>query len=353
MLSQVGVRYFKQAVSASTYKETPIDISCSCPICGDSKTRKSAKRLHFYSKGSVELVNCFNAGCAVQNKTIYSFLRDFYPDLLANYRKETFDTSMINLKKNSQGSLGDLVNLSGLTEQVKTTESTEPLIDTPVYIDEVEIKNISPPPLTICIDPFLKEITSETTQYLTGRGITPHFGSKWYTASGNFKIGDTYYGVEDYLIIPLTASNDSNIYGFYSRSIHEKDFKTCVISPGFKVWNLYNVDNSKETFIFEAIFDAISTGLENIIANLGAKLPQERLDEINFPVFCLDNDKAGIENSIEYAKKGYKVYIQPREYSEKDFNELKLNYPELDISELIRSNIFQGISAITRLKLKL
>jgi len=34
-------------------------------------------------------------------------------------------------------------------------------------------------------------------------------------------------------------------------------------------------------------------------------------------------------------------------------NELILKYPELDINKLINNNIFQSISAITRLKSKL
>jgi hypothetical protein len=92
---------------------------------------------------------------------------------------------------------------------------------------------------------------------------------------------------------------------------------------------------------------------ENIISVLGAKLSNDRLKEIKYPVFVLDNDHTGILNMIEYAKQGYSVYIQPTEYKEKDMNELMLNHPELDIPELIRDNTYKGISAITRLKQKL
>lgn len=86
---------------------------------------------------------------------------------------------------------------------------------------------------------------------------------------------------------------------------------------------------------------------------MGAKIPQERLNELKKPIFVLDNDKTGILNSIEYAKKGYAVYIQPDIYKEKDLNELMLNHPELDMQKLIQNNLYGGISAEIRLKSKL
>ena len=86
---------------------------------------------------------------------------------------------------------------------------------------------------------------------------------------------------------------------------------------------------------------------------MGAKITQERLNELKKPIFVLDNDKTGILNSIEYAKKGYTVYIQPDIYKEKDFNELMLNHPELDMQKLICDNLYTGISAEIRLKAKL
>ena len=64
---------------------------------------------------------------------------------------------------------------------------------------------------------------------------------------------------------------------------------------------------------------------------MGAKIPEERLKELKKPIFVLDNDRTGILNSINYAERGYSVYVQPNEYKEKDMNELMLNYPNLNI----------------------
>ena len=323
MLNHKNIKYFKMAVNATAYKESDLDIACKCPICGDSNKKANSKRLHLYKKGDLELVNCFNAGCPVENKTMYSFLRDFYPHLLTAYKKETFSDKIENLKQNC--TLGDLLE--------KTVQKDD------IY------------PALYDLNEYFEELSSEYIDYLSNRKITPHFGGTWYKGKQDVTIQDIRYNIKDKLIIPLYCNN--KVYGFYSRSITKKDFITFISTPGYKVWNWYNIDRHKPCYIFEGIFDGISTGLRNIIANLGAKIPSARLKELNDPIFCLDNDKTGISMSIEYAKSGYKVYIQPDMYKEKDFNELKLNHPDLDIASLISNNIYSGLSAITRLKLKL
>ena len=122
---------------------------------------------------------------------------------------------------------------------------------------------------------------------------------------------------------------------------------------GYKIWNWFNIDKSKPVYIFEGIFDAISSGMNNVVAALGAKIPDERINDLKKPVFVLDNDKTGILNSLSYAKEGYTVYVQPIKYKEKDFNELVLKYPSLDTTKLIQDNLYSGILAEIRLKEKL
>ena len=329
MLDPLSIRFFKQATMASDYRETPIDVSCHCPICGDSKN-KNIKRLHLYEKGGVIQVNCFNGGCAVENKTVYSFLRDFYPDLLPQYKKETF-TNKIDYLKSTQ-SLGDLVT----HKEINICHGSKP---------QVEVTN---DPMLLNLYPFMDELTPESITYLQKRKI--QIGN-WFIANTDIKIGETTYPIKDYLIIPLLYNN--LWYGFYSRNLLEKQFYTYVSTNGYKIWNWFDINKEKPCYIFEAIFDALSTGLDNIVACLGAKIPDERLKELQIPVFCLDNDTTGIQNSIKYAEQGHRVYVQPREYPEKDFNELKLNHPDLDIVQLVKDNTYAGISAITRLKQKL
>lgn len=367
MLDFRSVKYFKLATNASEYKESDNVVACRCPICGDSKTRKNAKRLNLYTKDGVDtdFVSCFNAGCPCENKTIYSFLRDFYPDLLPRYKKEVFHQKIDTLKQASQletkkiktfdfenSEIADKIESSN-SNNSKNTENEFDFMNTEIA-DKKDTSNnssivVNKEPLLYDLKPFFKPLTPEAIEYLKNRLITPR--DDWFIAKTDINIGDTLYKIKDFLIIPLYK--DNLMYGFYSRSLHKKTFITFISTTGYKVWNWFNIDKNKEVFITEAIFDGISTGLQNIIANLGAKLPQDRLDELKQPVFCLDNDKTGIENSIKYSEQGYKVFIMPNKYHEKDFNELKLKHPDLNISELVKNNIYKGISAITRLKLKL
>lgn len=326
MLNHKSIKYFKMAVNASSYKETNLDVACKCPLCGDSTKKNNSKRLHLYKKGDLELINCFNAGCSCENKTIYSFLRDFYPHLLPAYKKETFGDKIENLRQHQ--TLGDLV-LHGAKS----------------------IKTVEPKPSLFNLEAFFEPLTDNYVNYLHNRGIIPHFNNTWYKGKENIKIGDITYNIKDYLIIPLLC--DGLCYGFYSRSIEKKDFITFVSTVGFKVWNWFEINKKMPVYIFEAIFDGMSTGKKNIIANLGAKLPEDRLKQLKDPIFCLDNDKTGIEMGIKYAEQGYKVFVMPNVFPEKDFNELKLNRPELDIGKMIDENTYKGISAITRLKAKL
>jgi len=362
MLDPRSVKYFKLATNASEYKESDNVVACRCPICGDSKTKKNVKRLNLYTKDGVDtdFVSCFNAGCPCEGKTIYTFLRDFYPELLPQYKREAFKQKMSSLKSIKLSSTDTKSDFDFVNSEIAKPETSNmntksdfdfvnSEIAKPETSENLKISENLKVPLLYDLSPFFSPLTSEYIDYLQHRKLSPR--DDWVVANTDISINNTTYKIKDFLVIPLYK--DNLMYGFYSRSIKEKRFITFISTTGYKVWNWFSIDKTKTTYIFEAIFDGISTGLDNIIANLGAKLPDDRLNELSDPVFCLDNDKTGIQTSIKYAELGYKVFIMPNMYREKDFNELKLNHPELDISHLVNSNIYKGISAITRLKLKL
>ena len=317
-LDPLDVRYFKLAVG-SVRSESPQDITTKCPICGDSKHSNKA-RLHLYQKGDVTLVNCFNGGCPCSNKTMYTFLRDFYPQLFANYKKERFKRAL---------------------EPAKGLEDT--VIDLGVKVSSVKPEHPG------SLKPLFSPLNKECKEYLTSRGVS---SKGVYTASANTTLNGKWYPIEGFIIIPLINGNE--IYGFYTRSPKEKKFFTYIKEThvGFKAWNLFKVNPEKPVFIFEGIFDAMSaieSGLENSIALMGAKPSQEILKMLKHPVFCLDNDRTGILNSLEYCKKHHVVvwpFTEP-----KDANEMLLQ--KIDLRAIITQNIKSGISATVALRAKL
>jgi len=330
MLDRTDVKYFKLAVGLDRIgKETDIDISARCPVCGDSHTNKRMKRLHLYQKNSVTNVSCFNGDCPVHNKTVYSFLRDFFPSLVQQYRKETFGKVLTKIA-------------SGDVFEQFLSKNNEP---------QTELQSEV---LTQDLSEFLKpiETSDKALAYVKSRGYDydENDYGKWYYGFQDLKIKETVYRITNSIVIPLYYRNQ--MYGFYSRNIENKIFYTYMnaANVGYKCWNWFNIDKSEPVYIFEGIFDAISSKLKNSISLMGAKIPEDRLAELKNPVFVLDNDKTGLMNSLEYAKRRYTVYIQPEMYKEKDINDLS---KRLNTKDVILGNLFSGISAEVRIKSKL
>jgi hypothetical protein len=330
MLDKTSIRFFKLAVGNENIgKESDLDIEARCPVCGDSQKNKRKKRLHLYTKSSwdSDQISCFNGDCGVHNKTVYSFLRDFFPALLQQFKKENFSNTVKTL------SGGGDVFAKFKPKKKELDILTQDLSGFFTPIDDSE----------------------KTINYLQNRGI--YYDelkfNKWFYGHQDLKIGDVLYKLSNSIIIPLYYNKE--MYGFYSRNIENKLFCTYMndSNTGYKVWYWFNIDKSKQVFIYEGIFDAISGGLENSIALMGAKLSDERLKELDKPVFVLDNDRTGLMNSMNYTKKGIHVYIQPSLFKEKDMNELMLNNPKLNIPKMIKRNLFTGITAEIRIKHKL
>lgn len=326
-ISSTDLKYFKIAVGhANIGKEHSNDVVARCPVCGDSQKNKNTKRLHIYNKAGETRIGCFNGNCVVGNRTVGSFLRNFYPSVFDSYKVETSAGRINQLFQKNEDVLADIKVIK------KKPVITHNLFD------------------------FFKDIkdSNEALLYLGKRGYfyNEQYG-KFYFGFQDLQIGDKLYKITNCIIIPLYFEDE--MYGFYSRNISNKEFYTYMPEQniGYKVWNLFNVDKNQEVYIFEGIFDAISSGLKNSIALMGAKIPQERLNELKKPVFVLDNDKTGLLNSLAYAKQGYQVYVQPDKYKEKDMNELMLNHKDLNVPEMIKQNIYSGIMAQVKIQQKL
>lgn len=313
-LDPLDVRYFKLAVG-DVRTETPQDISTKCPVCGDSQYSNKA-RLHLYQKKDVTLVNCFNGGCPCSNRTMYTFLRDFFPDLFNNYKKEKFHTAI----RKPSGLESMTIDFGPVQEKPK-----------------------------LSLKPYLGPLTQECSEYISSRKVSHPL---IFTAPTDANIDGKHFPIKGFIIIPLIKGNE--IYGFYTRSPSTKRFYT-FIKPeyvGYKAWNLFSVNLDEPVYIFEGIFDALSAqqaGLVNSIALLGAKPSTEMLNMIKHPVFCLDNDRTGIINSLEYCKR-YDVVVWPFD-DPKDANEMLQK--NLDLYNIITDNIKTGIRATVALRAKL
>lgn len=344
MLDSIDKKYFMMALSGVPSKViSDNDISFKCPVCGDSRIHRNEKRLHIYEKNHETRVGCFNGDCAVGQRNVYTFLRDFYPVLFTQYKTEKFKERLDSLSNKSDNSeISDV--FAGLSKKTSGTSST--------------IQNAVECPLkTQNVCKFFEDVKTNqiALDYMKNRGYDYNesdFG-KFYYANIDLTIGEKVYPLRNFLVIPLYYNNQ--IYGFYSRSLDSKQFYTYMneANLGYKVWNYFNIDKAKPVYITEGIFDAISlyvSGIKNVIACLGAKISDERLAELSEPIFVLDNDKTGKLNALQYLDKGYKTVIYP-DIKQKDTNEMLLN--KIDLKSLVLKNTFSGILGKVKLFKKL
>ncbi len=333
MLDPINVKYFKFAVGSDIGKESPNDISAKCNICGDSDTDKRQKRLHLYRKTSYDqdAINCFNCGF---KGNMYSYLKECNQILFEQYKKEKQETSFNHLK------------------QKHAQEEPEDFEFSYQYKKKKPIFTFKFP------DEFMSAEEDESAkEYLLGRELSP---DGLYFSNDSIELNGAFIPVKNSIIIPLWYNeNDKIAYGFQARSMKEKRFYTYIPeeNTGYKVWNWFGVDKTKPTFIFESVFDALSSGLPNdrVVAALGCDLNGDRISELSEAIFCLDNqfkDNTSKEKSIELLESGFRVFVWPVSIEEKDTNSwLQNSKNKKQIAFNILSNLMSGSKGILKIKL--
>lgn len=330
VLDELSKKYFKLAVK-NKKSESPNRIVCNCVMCGDKKNRLSLSAVD----DDVGVCRCFNAGCTLNDQALPlpMFLKLIDNSLYERYRREKFN-KILGKEKDLNSLLGN-----------KTKEKNKKIIKKSFPISSEKIMEIFS---------GLERLESieSAVKYVENRGISKEIYENWYFSPNKFiKIFDKSYYVEDFIFIPIIQNN--KLSGFYTRSIREKRFSTILFPNKEKFWSSdFILNKENQYYIFEGIFDALSTGLEHIIAMLSADLSNEILEEVKNPIFVLDNDETGVLKSLRYVESGYSVFVWPNDIYEKDMNELLRRKSRKDIKSMIEDNIFSGMDAQIRLKIK-
>jgi hypothetical protein len=316
-LNDINVKYWELIHGSNKGYHKVDDYSAKCDICGDSQFSKSKKRLHLYTKATYDedSIACFNCG---YKGNMFSYIRTHHPEFYDAYKAER-----------GYSSLNSLANQMQVVKKVQKQNT---------------LYTFEPPEGFILND-------KKSLDYIHSRKV--HLSEVYY-CDGMITLKDKRVSLKDYLIIPL-KENDK-WYGFYSRCLSSKTFYTYIPeeNTGYKIWNWFNISKKTTVYVFEAIFNALSTNLTNTIACMGSDIPEDRLKELTDVVFIFDNDRTGIEKSVKYAKLGYKVMLYPSDIQEKDLNDLlKGGWSKDDLTELVKNNTYQGFEAVIELTMKL
>jgi len=400
-LDEIDKRYFLMVHPYDTVGNVgESDIAVSCPICMEGKSWKRKHRLHLYTKDTYDnaAIACFNCG---YRANLYNYLKENHPSEFALYKNEKRslgfnELKMKNLKEKPKQAKEPDIDIgldfaSVVPEEKKYIETTKVTendleegheekatsiqeinsisigLDFGTPVSPAKKSNIQKEPIKvvdtkiepILIDPVgnLTKLPQEALDYIRNRGIEPKEDWLYSPKNNKIKFNETTQFLSEFIIIPLTIGN--KWYGFQALAYKQKKFFVYMVTgnQGWKVWNWDNIDKEKPVYIFESIYDAMSSGLDNVIAQLGANLSEDRIKDLKEPIFCLDNqvvDEKSKEETLKYLEKGYKCFLWPENTPEKfkDTNDLrKVNVPFEKIANLIKSNIFSGMKGIIKLKM--
>ena len=287
--------------------------NCRCPICGDSQRNKSKTRGYFYQKNNNTNYKCHNCGVSL---SFNNFLKDFDSTLHASFC----------LDKYSGGFTG-----KNFPVETPKFESKQP-----VFKESLELPRAS--------------TNEEAKKYLEARGLDSdkfYYAEKFKEWTNSIKpIFDERIlkYEESRIVIPLHLNK--KLIGFQGRAIGKSEVKyiTIMLDDSHpKVYNLDNVDKTKNVYVLEGPFD--SEFVKNSIAMCGADVNLTKLN-ISHPVYVYDNEPRNKEilrrmNSI--IERGYSIVIWPDNIKEKDINLMVMS--GLDVMSIIENNTYNGLKA--------
>jgi hypothetical protein len=287
--------------------------NCRCPLCGDSQRNKSKTRGYFYQKNNNTNYKCHNCGVSV---SFNNFLKDFDSTLHASFC----------LDKYSGGFTG-----KNFPVEAPKFESKQP-----VFKESLELPRAS--------------TNEEAKKYLEARRLDSdkfYYAEKFKEWTNSIKpIFDERIlkYEESRIVIPLHLNK--KLIGFQGRAIGKSEVKYITImldDTHPKVYNLDNVDKTKNVYVLEGPFD--SEFVKNSIAMCGADVNLTKLN-ISYPVYVYDNEPRNKEilrrmNSV--IERGYSIVIWPDNIKEKDINLMVMS--GLDVMSIIENNTYNGLKA--------
>jgi len=297
------------------FVETPTYLNYRCPICGDSHKNKFKKRGYALKKNAHESAVFVCHNCSYSN-SFYSMLQAVDLKLASEYLQE--------IKGNKKKEFMNRKNELDVFTKTEPKKIEEKKLEIP---DNVEIYS----------DPYkVTSLTDEAKSYLLEQRCLDESDLKHF------------YSIPKLNAIIVFLTYKGNLIGYQVRWITQKRFFNHVNEDAPKIWNLDIVDDKKDIYIFESIFDALSSGIENSVAALGSSYPNPTKNLI----FCMDNDKTGIEKGIKYSALGCKILVHNEQFPFKDFNEaLVAGVSKEKLSKYINANVLCARLANKKLRL--
>lgn len=306
---------------------------CRCPLCGDSTTKKNARRfyINYYQPYDTYMYKCYRCGESNNLYMLYSILYDVsYKEAKIFLDDAKYDAKNI---KNHLNNVHDIPK-----EEVNNT------LDIDLKNDCYDVDD-SPDSL------LGRSLVKKLKAFIKKRKIDNNL---FIAHSGRYK---------SRIIIPVI--NDNKLEYFQGRSLYNEILPK-YLNPHVEktniIFNKNSISFDRDIIVTEGLIDAMSIGLQ-CTSTLGADISDEKLEQLfnltkHTVIVCTDNDDAGkksISRIFEKSKyhKILKYFIMPKKFSHiKDINELLLSgYPH-DMENFIIENSHSYFYTKSFLKVK-
>lgn len=302
----------------------------SCPICGDSSTKKNKARGYIFTIKNELVFKCHNCQYSCN-----------FGNLLKRVNASLYDEYVLERYKS---------NASKYTDHKDVSRFVETKVEVPLeWEDEVlsTLKRLDK------LDP-----SHPAVQYVIKRKIPEKFWSKLYFAprfkafvnSVEPKFEEPIQGEHPRMIIPY-FNKHGKCFAFQGRAYGDEQPKYYTIKVGEdveKIFGLDRVNYSKRIYIVEGPIDSLF--LPNAIAVSGSSFdtPTTRQLLTNATI-VMDNEprnKDIVKQLAKYIDLGYNVVMYPDSVEQKDINDMILSGKSQDeILNLINTNTFSGMEA--------
>jgi hypothetical protein len=313
-------------------QKSPTLFNFSCPLCGDSKTKKNRARGYFYEKNGVILFHCHNCNATLG---ISNFLKEIAPDLHDQFRME-------RLKQD---------------KKYMETVLEKKVYDKPKFVDYGALKVLKTVSQISPEHPIKKFVVSRKipNEYHYKLYAAPHFMS-WVNGiiPGKFDTKALKYEGPR-LVIPFMDKN-RKCFAFQGRAVKSDGAKYITISLDKSEHVLYGrdtVDTTRTIYVMEGPIDSmfipnsVAIGSSNLPA-AASLLPKDKL------VLVFDNEprnKEVVQVMGKAIDQGFRITIFPDTFAYKDVNEAIIaGMQPSDIKKIIDDYAYKGLSALLALK---
>lgn len=304
----------------------------SCPVCGDSSSKKNKARGYLFQMKTELVYKCHNCGLSCN-----------FGNLLKRVNNNLYDEYVLERYKENASKHTDHKDVSSLlpaeTKRELVTEWEDEVLAPLKRLDRLDESH-----------PAVK--------YVLNRKIPKEFLSKLYFAprfkafvnSVEPKFQEPIIDEHPRMIIPF-FNKHGKCFAFQGRAYGNEQPKYYTIKVGEdveKIYGLERVDYGRRVYVVEGPIDSMF--LPNAIAVSGSSFDTPTIRQLlTNATIVMDNEprnKDIVKQLAKYIELGYNVCMYPDNVGEKDINDMVLAGRKPDeILELINTNTFSGMEA--------